>query len=118
MNSPVAKPKKLPPKLRVWVEARKRFRLSHAHIQMARELGLNPKKFGRLANHRQERWKAPLPIFIEDLYFRRFGRTRPEEVLSIEGVAKKWNRKRAERKARKEGQIESVVEVPESNEPF
>ena len=31
---------------------------------MARELGLNPKKFGGLANHRQEPWKLPLPEFI------------------------------------------------------
>jgi Putative transposase len=37
------------------------FHLSDVHIQMARELGLNPKKFGGLANHRQEPWKLPLP---------------------------------------------------------
>jgi hypothetical protein len=39
---------------------------------VARELGLNPKKFGRLANHKQEPRKLPLPIFIEELYFKRF----------------------------------------------
>lgn len=51
---------------------------------MARELGLNPKKFGKLANHRQEPWKAPLPKFIEELYFKRFGKAQPDRVLSIE----------------------------------
>jgi len=30
---------------------------------MARELGMNPKKFGGLANHDQESWKSPLPQF-------------------------------------------------------
>jgi hypothetical protein len=45
---------------------------------MARELGLNPRKLGSLANHKQEPWKAPLPHFIEDIYFMRFGRDRPE----------------------------------------
>ena len=45
---------------------------------MARELGLNPRKLGSLANHKQEPWKAPLPLFIEDIYFMRFGRDRPE----------------------------------------
>ena len=55
-----------------WIEAKKKFRLSDMHIQMARELGMNPKKFGSLANHKQERWKAPLPEFIEDLYYKRF----------------------------------------------
>ena len=44
---------------------------------MARELGLNPRKLGSLANHRQESWKAPLPDFIEDMYRKRFGRERP-----------------------------------------
>lgn len=52
-----------------WIEARKRFHLSDAHIQMARELWLNRKKFGGLANIKQEPWKLPLPEFIEELYF-------------------------------------------------
>ncbi|MFH0924317.1 MAG: hypothetical protein V1872_01575 [bacterium] len=51
-----------------WIEAKKKFYLSDMHIQMARELGMNPKKFGGLANHKQERWKLPLPEFIEELY--------------------------------------------------
>jgi hypothetical protein len=29
-------------------------------VQMARELGLSPGKLGKIANHRQELWKAPL----------------------------------------------------------
>ncbi len=67
---------RIPDKLKPWIDARKRFRLSHAHIQMARELGMNPKKFGGLANHRQERWKLPLPQFIAEIYFKRFERMR------------------------------------------
>jgi hypothetical protein len=39
---------------------------------MARELRLNSKKFGSLANITQELWKAPLPEFIEELYFKHF----------------------------------------------
>ena len=55
-----------------WAEARRRHRLSERHAQMARELGLNPKKLGKIDNHRQEPWKAPLPEFIEQLYAKRF----------------------------------------------
>lgn len=55
-----------------WVEARRRHRLSERHVQMARELGLNPKKLGKIGNHRQEPWKAPLPEFIEQIYAKRF----------------------------------------------
>lgn len=55
---------------------------------MARELGMNPRKLGKIANHRQEPWKAPLPQFIEHLYLKRFGRERPQTVLPAE----KWGR--------------------------
>lgn len=106
----MAKQKKLSPKYQVWIDARQRFRLSHAHIQMARELGMNPKKFGKLANHKQEPWKAPLPVFIEDLYFKRFGKTRPENVRSIEQIVKDKKRKQAERKERK--RLEEMPDQP------
>jgi len=75
--------KKIPEKYQPWIEARKSYRLSHAHIQMARELGLNPKKFGGLANTKQEPWKLPLPEFIEELYFKHFKKSQPEHVRSI-----------------------------------
>jgi len=47
---------------------------------MARELGMNPKKFGSLANHKLEKWKAPLPEFIEELYIKRFRKERPDVI--------------------------------------
>ena len=61
-----------------WRQAQQRHRLSPAHVQMARELGLNPNKLGSLDNHRQQPWKMPLPEFIEHLYFKRFRRDRPQ----------------------------------------
>ena len=75
----MAKKAKISEKCQVWIDVRKRYHLSHAHIQMARELGMNPKKLGKIANHKQEPWKMPLPDFIEYLYFKRFGKTRPDE---------------------------------------
>jgi hypothetical protein len=75
---------RVPERLQVWIDARERHHLSHAHVRMARELGLNPKKLGKLDNHRPEPWKAPLPEFIERLYSRRFGKRRPDVVVSIE----------------------------------
>ena len=67
----------------------RRFHLSDLHIQMARELGLNPKKFGGLANHRQEPWKLPLPEFIAECYRKRFHRERPAQVIPLAEVAKR-----------------------------
>ena len=79
----MAKKKKPSQKLQVWIEARKRHRLSHAQVQMARELGMNPKKLGKLDNHDQERWKMPLRQYIESSYFERFDKERPNVVLSL-----------------------------------
>ena len=93
---------KVPEKYQVWINARKRYHRSHDHIQMARELGMNPKKFGKIANHKQEPWKAPLPVFIEDIYLKRFGKTRPDDVKSIEQYGKIQEKKKAERRKRKQ----------------
>ena len=71
-------------KMQAWIDARKRHHLSHAQVQMARELGMNPKKLGKLDNHDQEPWKMPLRQFIEQLYLERFDRERPATVSSIE----------------------------------
>lgn len=76
----------IPNRLKPWIDARRRWNLSHMHVQMARELGMNPKEFGKIANHRQERWKRPLPEFIVHLYVKRFGRM-PDVVRAIEEIA-------------------------------
>jgi hypothetical protein len=89
----------LPPQLQAWVDARKRHHLSHAQVQMARELGMNPRKLGKLDNHKQEPWKAPLPQFIEHIYEKQFGRTKPERVVPIEEYARQQAAKRTARKA-------------------
>jgi hypothetical protein len=95
-------PQKIPADLQVWIEARKRFKLSHAQVQMARELGLNPKKLGGLANNKQEPWKVPLPQFIEDLYFRRFSIDRPERVITLEERARELEEKKRQRRELRE----------------
>jgi len=53
-----------------WMSAKRKYRLSDVHIQMAKKLGMNPRKFGSLSNHKQEKWKAPLADFIEELYYK------------------------------------------------
>jgi hypothetical protein len=73
----------LPRKLIPWVEAKRRHRLTDEHVQMARELGMNPGKLGKLDNHKQEPWKQPLPEFIETLYRERFKRLHPEHVTPL-----------------------------------
>ena len=95
----MSKKNKMPDNYQIWIDVRKRYCLSNAHIQMARELGMNPKKFGKIANEKQEPWKAPLPAIIEHIYLKRFGRDRPADVKSVEEVFKaKEKKKNNERK--------------------
>ena len=64
---------KIAKKEKIWAEVKKRYRLSNEIIQMAKKLGMNPKKLGSLANHKQEPWKQPLPEFVKAIYEKRFG---------------------------------------------
>ncbi len=50
---------------------------------MARDLGMNPKKFGSLANNKQEKWKAPLSEFIEEIYLKKFRKERPDVIKKL-----------------------------------
>jgi hypothetical protein len=85
--------------MQAWIDARTRHGLSHAQAQMARELGMNPAKLGKLDNHDQEPWKMPLREYIEHLYLKRFGRPRPDAVLSIEDRVRLQERKQEARRA-------------------
>ncbi len=107
--------KRIPSKLRPWFEARRRFRLSHAHLQMARELGMNPQKFGALANRRQEPWKLPLPEFIAECYRKSFGRSEPEHVRSLEEAVQAQERRRKEKRARKIEKTPAPVDSVQSS---
>jgi hypothetical protein len=106
-----------PPDLQAWIDARKRHRLSHAQVQMARELGLNPKKLGKIDNHEQERWKAPLPRFIEELYRRRFKRDAPLRVVPLEERARHIEQAQAARRERKAARREARAAEPRKLPP-
>jgi hypothetical protein len=111
----VSKKKRIPDKYQIWIDVRKRYHLSDVHIQMAREMGMNPKKFGKIANEKQEPWKAPLPAFIERIYFKRFGRERPVDVKSIEEVLRAKEKKKEERRKRKQMERESEQSDQKTN---
>lgn len=94
--------KKIPEKHQEWIAARKRFGLTHAQVRMALELGMNPRKFGKIANHDQEPWKAPLPVFIEGCYFKRFGKILSNsETKSVEQLFNVQQEKKAKRREQK-----------------
>ena len=56
-----------------WTNAKKICRLTARQVDMARALGMNPKKLAGLRPSPQERWKLPVGEFIEECYWKRFG---------------------------------------------
>jgi len=61
---------------------------------MAHELGMNPRKLGKIDNHDQEPWKLALPQFIEHVYFKRFGKDRPKIMMTVEERARAQDAKK------------------------
>jgi hypothetical protein len=59
-----------------WRNAKKLCRLSSRQVEMARALGMNPKKLPGLRPSPQQRWKLPVGAFIEECYRKRFGELR------------------------------------------
>ena len=96
-------------KLRPWIEARKKYHLSHAQIQMARELGLNPKKFGGMANHKQEHWKLPIPDYIEHLYEKQFRKELPDDIRPLEVRDAEKRKRKAQNKLNKLNHKENIA---------
>jgi len=99
MSKKKKKNTRIPHKFLPWIDVRKKYRLSHAHIQMARELGMSPKRFDRLANTEHKPWKVPLPDFIQSLYEKKFEKSEPDHVQSIEEMAAEHMARREARKA-------------------
>ncbi len=81
---------------------------------MARELGLSPKRFSKYADRKNQPWKLPLTGFIESLYEKRFGKTCPDEVKTMEQWAAEHVAKRAAKKAAKSETEKSETEKLET----
>jgi hypothetical protein len=107
---------RIPAKLQPWIDARRKFHMSHEHVQMARELGMNPKTLGKLDNHDQEPWKLPLPDFIRKLYSKRFGKGMPDVVRSIEETAAAKQAKKKAKKVIRDGALGMVDERDDSTQ--
>ncbi|MFT4538174.1 MAG: hypothetical protein ACI841_004900 [Planctomycetota bacterium] len=76
---------RIPDKLRQWISARERFGLSHADVQMGRELGFNPRKLGEKAKKQEP--EVTVVELIQKSFVARFKKECPEQAMSIEDRA-------------------------------
>ncbi len=107
----MANPKRIPNKFKPWIAVRKKFNLSHAHIQMARELGMDLKRIRQPAKpDMNEPGRLPLNKYIEKLYLERFDKTEPDVVTTMEELAAEHLVRRETKKRAKENSSESDSE--------
>ena len=74
-----------------WAEAKKQCRLNDTEIQMAKELGMTPKSLIKNIPAPHQQWKAPVKVWIGDLYEEKFDRgltTKPSFSEDIKRNAK------------------------------
>jgi hypothetical protein len=64
-----------------WAEAKKLCRLSVEDVKKAKELGFSPRALIKNIPSKDQQWKAPIRVWIRDLYWERFekntGKERP-----------------------------------------
>ncbi len=54
-----------------WAEAQRRCRLNAETLRMAKELGLNPQSLIKNIPSKSQPWKAPVAVWIRELYRKR-----------------------------------------------
>lgn len=67
-----------------WAEAKKRCHLNENDIQMAKELWMTPKSLINNIHTPNQQWKAPVKVWIRDLYEEKFDR-----ILTVKPVISK-----------------------------
>lgn len=54
-----------------WKEVKKKCRLNAETVQMAKELGLNPKSLIKNIPNKNQSWKKPVYLWIREMYWER-----------------------------------------------
>lgn len=73
----------------MWAEAKKKCWLNTATVQMAKEMGLNPKSLIKNKPNSKQPLKAPVHFWIQDMYEKRFGEKKfKETIMKYKSVVK------------------------------
>lgn len=65
----------------LWNEAKKRCRLNNEDIRIAKEMGLNPKSLIKNISNKSEQWKAPVKVWIHEMYEERQEKARRKNTM-------------------------------------
>jgi len=92
-----------------WRNAKALCRLNARQVEMARALGMNPKKLPGLRPSPQQRWKLPVGAFIEECHRKRFG-GHPQDHQRVEPEPR--SRKPKLPDAQAPGNVQNPIPLP------
>ncbi len=64
-----------------WEEAKKKCKLNAETLSMAKEMGLNPSSLIKNIPNKSEQWKAPVNVWIKDMYEERKAKANKKKAL-------------------------------------
>lgn len=64
-----------------WEEAKKKCKLNAETIKKAKEMGLNPRSLIKNIPNKNERWKSPVSVWIEEMYKERQAKALKKKAL-------------------------------------
>ena len=64
-----------------WEDAKKKCKLNAETLRMAKEMGLNPRSLIKNIPNKSEKWKAPVSVWIEDIYEERQAKSNKKKAL-------------------------------------
>jgi len=69
-----------------WAEAKKKCRLNEETIRMAKEMGLNPISLIKNISNKSQQWKAPVHVWIREMYQKRRENALKKKALKKESA--------------------------------
>jgi len=64
-----------------WKDAKNKCKLSAETLNMAKEMGLNPRSLIKNIPSKSEQWKAPVSVWIQDMYEERQAKATKKKAL-------------------------------------
>ena len=68
------------------MEAKRKCRLNTETVRMAKELGLNPRSLVKNIPSKAQPWKAPVHVWIREMYEKRRGKAAAKQLGSSDGA--------------------------------
>ncbi|GCD10541.1 hypothetical protein [Clostridium tagluense] len=67
-----------------WQDVKKKCKLNAETLRQAKEMGLNPRSLIKNIPNKSEQWKAPVSVWVQDMYEERQAKANKKKVMKEE----------------------------------